>query len=189
MEEATPLCHSIPDPLVGLIAQRLRILGEPMRIKRLDRLREGPATVRGDENCAICSISAAGVKASTPADPRHAQEQRDVGIVGLGALALDHADAPVRQPEAARRTRRCRRRSAVGQPRRDSRHRWLTGRPAAGCPAACSVIPNGAGRTWLLSPRPDPAHPLDRNPHPDAGGGSPIGGKRASGPRYTHASS
>jgi DNA-binding transcriptional ArsR family regulator len=37
--------HPLPDPLVDLIAQRFRVLGEPMRIKLLDRLREGDATV------------------------------------------------------------------------------------------------------------------------------------------------
>lgn len=31
--------------LVDLVAQRFRVLGEPMRIKLLDRLREGEATV------------------------------------------------------------------------------------------------------------------------------------------------
>jgi DNA-binding transcriptional ArsR family regulator len=36
----------LPDPLVDLIAHRFRVLGEPMRIKLLDRLREGPATVQ-----------------------------------------------------------------------------------------------------------------------------------------------
>ncbi|QEC48251.1 helix-turn-helix transcriptional regulator [Baekduia soli] len=35
----------LPDPLVELIAQRFRVIGEPMRIKVLDRLREGPANV------------------------------------------------------------------------------------------------------------------------------------------------
>jgi len=39
------LRHPIPDPLVGLIAQRFRVLAEPMRIKLLDRLRDGEATV------------------------------------------------------------------------------------------------------------------------------------------------
>ena len=39
------LRHPIPDPLVELIAQRFRVLGEPMRIKLLDRLRDGEATV------------------------------------------------------------------------------------------------------------------------------------------------
>lgn len=35
----------LPDELVELIAQRFRLLGEPTRIKLLDALREGPATV------------------------------------------------------------------------------------------------------------------------------------------------
>ena len=37
--------HPLPEPLVELVAQRFRVLGEPMRIKLLDRLREGNATV------------------------------------------------------------------------------------------------------------------------------------------------
>ena len=37
--------HPLPEALVDLIAQRFRVLGEPMRIKLLDRLREGDATV------------------------------------------------------------------------------------------------------------------------------------------------
>lgn len=37
--------HPLPDPLADLIAQRFRVLGEPMRIKLLDRLRDGAATV------------------------------------------------------------------------------------------------------------------------------------------------
>jgi DNA-binding transcriptional ArsR family regulator len=43
MDEA--FSHSLPDDLVELVAQRFRVLGEPMRIKLLDCLREGPATV------------------------------------------------------------------------------------------------------------------------------------------------
>jgi DNA-binding transcriptional ArsR family regulator len=35
----------LPDGLVELIAQRFRVLGEPMRIRLLDSLRDGPATV------------------------------------------------------------------------------------------------------------------------------------------------
>ena len=34
----------LPDPLVELIAQRFRLLGEPSRVKLLDALRHGPAT-------------------------------------------------------------------------------------------------------------------------------------------------
>lgn len=37
--------HPLPGPLVELIAERFRVLGEPMRIRLLDRLREGEATV------------------------------------------------------------------------------------------------------------------------------------------------
>jgi DNA-binding transcriptional ArsR family regulator len=36
---------TLPDPLVDLIAERFRVLGEPMRIRIVDRLREGPASV------------------------------------------------------------------------------------------------------------------------------------------------
>lgn len=42
---ADSLSHPMPDSLVELIAQRFRVLGEPMRIKLLDRLRDGAATV------------------------------------------------------------------------------------------------------------------------------------------------
>jgi DNA-binding transcriptional ArsR family regulator len=34
-----------PLPLVELVAQRFRVMGEPMRIRLLDTLRDGPATV------------------------------------------------------------------------------------------------------------------------------------------------
>jgi DNA-binding transcriptional ArsR family regulator len=45
MSIAPPIPHPLPDPLVDLIAQRFRVLGEPMRIKLLDQLRAGDATV------------------------------------------------------------------------------------------------------------------------------------------------
>jgi DNA-binding transcriptional ArsR family regulator len=41
----SPTPHPLPEPLIELVAQRFRVLGEPMRIKLLDRLREGDATV------------------------------------------------------------------------------------------------------------------------------------------------
>jgi DNA-binding transcriptional ArsR family regulator len=37
--------HPLPEPLIQLVAQRFRVLGEPMRIKLLDQLRDGEATV------------------------------------------------------------------------------------------------------------------------------------------------
>lgn len=39
------LPHPLPEPIVELIARRFRVIGEPMRIKILDRLRDGDATV------------------------------------------------------------------------------------------------------------------------------------------------
>jgi len=37
--------HPLPDDLVDLIAERFRVLGDPTRIKLLDRLRKGEASV------------------------------------------------------------------------------------------------------------------------------------------------
>jgi len=45
MAEPDPTPHPLPDDLIELIARRFRVLGEPMRIKLLDHLRERPATV------------------------------------------------------------------------------------------------------------------------------------------------
>ena len=39
------LPHPLPDDLAALIARRFRAIGEPMRIRLLDRLRDGEATV------------------------------------------------------------------------------------------------------------------------------------------------
>jgi DNA-binding transcriptional ArsR family regulator len=41
----TDVPHPLPDPLVELVAERFRVLGEPMRIKLMDRLRDGEASV------------------------------------------------------------------------------------------------------------------------------------------------
>jgi DNA-binding transcriptional ArsR family regulator len=45
MAKTPAVPHPLPEPLIELVAQRFRVLGEPMRIKILDRLREGDATV------------------------------------------------------------------------------------------------------------------------------------------------
>ena len=45
MEDAAAVPHALPERLVQLIAQRFRVLGEPMRIRLLDRLRAGEASV------------------------------------------------------------------------------------------------------------------------------------------------
>ena len=40
-----PVPRPLPDTVVEVIARRFRVLGEPMRIRMLDRLRDGEATV------------------------------------------------------------------------------------------------------------------------------------------------
>jgi DNA-binding transcriptional ArsR family regulator len=45
MSRTSTVPQPLPEPLIELVAQRFRVLGEPMRIKLLDRLREGDATV------------------------------------------------------------------------------------------------------------------------------------------------
>ncbi len=46
MSTVTQVPHPLPEPLAELIAERFRVLGEPMRIRLLDFLREGSATVQ-----------------------------------------------------------------------------------------------------------------------------------------------
>lgn len=45
MNQKPSVPHPLPEPLVDLVAGRFRVLAEPMRIKLLDRLRDGDATV------------------------------------------------------------------------------------------------------------------------------------------------
>ena len=40
-----PIPHPLPEPLVELVAQRFRLIGEPMRIRLLDRLRDDEQSV------------------------------------------------------------------------------------------------------------------------------------------------
>jgi DNA-binding transcriptional ArsR family regulator len=46
MPKSSAVPHPLPEPLLEAIAQRFRILGEPMRIRLLDQLRDAPATVQ-----------------------------------------------------------------------------------------------------------------------------------------------
>jgi DNA-binding transcriptional ArsR family regulator len=43
--ESVVIPHPLPEALVELIAQRFRVIGEPMRIRMLDALRAGPLTI------------------------------------------------------------------------------------------------------------------------------------------------
>ena len=67
------LPHPLPDALVELIARRFRVMGEPMRIRLLDRLREGEATV--DELTEALGASQQNVS-------KHLAVLTDAGILG-----------------------------------------------------------------------------------------------------------
>ena len=45
MIDAVAIPHPLPEALVELIAARFRIIGEPMRIRLLDALRDGPLSI------------------------------------------------------------------------------------------------------------------------------------------------
>jgi DNA-binding transcriptional ArsR family regulator len=68
-----PLPHPVPDDLVELIARRFRVLGEPMRIKLLDRLREGEASV---------NELAEALDASQQNVSKHLTVLAEVGVLG-----------------------------------------------------------------------------------------------------------
>jgi DNA-binding transcriptional ArsR family regulator len=67
------LPHPLPIDLVELIARRFRVLGEPMRIRLVDRLRDGEATV-GELSDAL--------DASQQNVSKHLAVLSDVGILG-----------------------------------------------------------------------------------------------------------
>jgi DNA-binding transcriptional ArsR family regulator len=67
------LPHPLPDDLAELIARRFRAIGEPMRIRLLDQLRDGEATV-GELSDALA--------ASQQNVSKHLAVLADVGILG-----------------------------------------------------------------------------------------------------------
>jgi DNA-binding transcriptional ArsR family regulator len=67
------LPHPLPDDLAELIARRFRAIGEPMRIRLLDQLRDGEATV-GELSEAI--------SASQQNVSKHLAVLADAGILG-----------------------------------------------------------------------------------------------------------
>jgi DNA-binding transcriptional ArsR family regulator len=67
------LPHPLPDDLVDLIARRFRVIGEPMRIRLLESLRGGEASV---------NELAAAVGASQQNVSKHLCVLTDVGILG-----------------------------------------------------------------------------------------------------------
>jgi DNA-binding transcriptional ArsR family regulator len=67
------LPQPLPDELVELIARRFRVIGEPMRIKLLDQLRQGEASVN--------QLSEA-LDASQQNVSKHLAVLAEVGILG-----------------------------------------------------------------------------------------------------------
>jgi len=67
------LPQPLPDPLIELIARRFRVIGEPMRIKLLDSLREREASV--SELCEATGASQQNVS-------KHLGVLLEAGIVG-----------------------------------------------------------------------------------------------------------
>ena len=67
------LSHPLPADLIELIAHRFRVLGEPMRIRLIDRLRAGEATV-GELSDAL--------GASQQNVSKHLSVLSDAGILG-----------------------------------------------------------------------------------------------------------
>ena len=67
------LPHPLPETLAELIARRFRVIGEPMRIRLLDHLRDGEATVQ--ELTEALGTSQQNVS-------RHLQVLLEAGIVG-----------------------------------------------------------------------------------------------------------
>jgi DNA-binding transcriptional ArsR family regulator len=107
--------HPLPDDLVELIAERFRALAEPTRIKLLDRLREGEATVQ--ELTEVIGSTQQNVS-------KHLGVLRQAGMVRrrkAGNSSTTRSPTPVslREPQAtARRVarpRRCREVTAVLQ--------------------------------------------------------------------------
>jgi DNA-binding transcriptional ArsR family regulator len=70
---AVTLPHPLPDDLAALIARRFRVIGEPMRIRLLDRLRTGEASV---------NELAAELGASQQNVSKHLGVLADAGILG-----------------------------------------------------------------------------------------------------------
>jgi DNA-binding transcriptional ArsR family regulator len=87
------LPHPLPDPVVDLIARRFRVLAEPMRIKLLDQLREGEATVgelvattgASQQNVSkhLAVLAGAGMVGRRKVGNRVHYEIVDEGVLGL----------------------------------------------------------------------------------------------------------
>ena len=104
---STTVPHPLPQPLVELIAQRFRAIGEPMRIRILDALRDGPMTINdlaahldaGQQNVSkhVGVLAQAGIVAREKQGTRVLCSIADPMIFELcelvcGALALQYSE-------------------------------------------------------------------------------------------------
>ena len=119
MEDVAAVPHPLPERLVELIAQRFRVLGEPMRIRLLDRLRAGEASV-GELQAALGAsqqnlskhlgiLHAAGMVSRTKRGNRVVYAISDPGVFELcdqvcGGVRrqLQELDVILQQPAAQR---------------------------------------------------------------------------------------
>lgn len=101
------LPHPLPDALVELIARRFRVIGEPMRIRLLDRLRESDASVQelteatgaGQQNVSkhLAMLHDAGIVTRRKEGTRTVYAIADPSVLELcehvcGSLQKQHAD-------------------------------------------------------------------------------------------------
>ena len=101
------LPHPLPDPLVELIARRFRVIGEPMRIRLLDRLRAGEASVHElttatgatQQNVSkhLATLYDAGIVARRKVGTSTVYSIADESVLGLcehvcGSLQRQHAE-------------------------------------------------------------------------------------------------
>jgi DNA-binding transcriptional ArsR family regulator len=118
VSKSQPVPHPLPEPLVELVAQRFRVLGEPMRIKLLDHLRESEASVgelqealgASQQNVSkhLAILHAAGMVSRTKQGNRTVYAISDPAVFELceqvcGGVRrqLDELDAILQQPAVA----------------------------------------------------------------------------------------
>ena len=108
-----PLPHPLPDDLVELIARRFRVIGEPMRIKLLDRLRDGEATVgeltealdASQQNVSkhLAVLAEVGILGRRKEGNRVYYRIVDEGVFALCEEVCGSVQQQLRSPERARR--------------------------------------------------------------------------------------
>ena len=108
------LPHPLPEDLAELIARRFRAIAEPMRVRLLDRLRDGEASVN---ELAEQLGAGAAERLQAPGRPRrrrHRSRRRkdgnhvyyrivDEGVLGLCEQVCGSLQAQLADPDRARR--------------------------------------------------------------------------------------